>query len=102
MPFQSLNNISKPNCVQLLQTKMMNHPPQSTGIFIPLDKKGLFIVAFEKILLDRHNIITTFKETKNGSSCEVKFMMKQSQKLNTMRWNCINAKVCNILLYQII
>lgn len=88
--------------MRLLQTVKMNHPPQSTGISIPVDKKGVFIVAFEKILLDRHNIIATFEEAKNGSSCEVKFIMKQSQKLNIMRWNCIHAKVGKILLYQMI
>lgn len=80
----------------------MNHPPQSTGIFIPVDKKGVFIVAFEKILLDRHNIITTFEEAKNGSSCEIKFIMKQSQKWSIMRWNFIHAKVGKNLLYQIL
>lgn len=88
--------------MRLLQTVKMNHPPQSTGISIPVDKKGVFIVAFEKILLDRHNIIATFEEAKNGSSCEVKFIMKQSQNLNIMLSNCIHAKVGKILLYQII
>lgn len=51
--------------------------PQSSGIFIPANKKGLFIVAFEKILLDRFNIIPTFEKTKNGNPCEVKFMHKK-------------------------
>jgi hypothetical protein len=58
---------------------LITHP---TGLFIPVEKQSLFMVAFEDMLISNHRIVPLFGQAtqKNTSELQFKYLGNKSYK----------------------